>query len=318
MAAHQSPPRGLATSQAGAERIAVVIPCCDEEAQVGSVVRAFRAALPGAEIVVVDNASRDTTAAVARDAGARVVHESRAGKGNALLCGLAAVADADFVVMVDGDGTYPASAAPSLVAAARAGADLVVGTRLRGAAPGAFPAGHSFGNRLFIWIVRLLFNVRTKDLFSGYRVLSRRFLRSTPLLATGFEIEAELTVQAAMRGFTIAELPVAYGPRGAGGASKLATVRDGSRILLAILTYFRDSRPLTCFGGLAAIFAGSATLFGSVVIVEFLDTGLVTRLPLAVLAAALFILGALSLTCGVLLSSINRRAAELAALVSGR
>jgi glycosyltransferase involved in cell wall biosynthesis len=299
-------------------RIAVVIPCHDEAARVGDVVRDFRSVLPQAEIVVVDNASRDATAVVAGAAGARIVRESRTGKGYALLTGLAAVRDADFVLVVDGDDTYAASAAPALLAAARAGADLVVGTRLEGAAPGAFPAGHTFGNRMFIWIVRLLFGVRTRDLFSGYRVLSRRFLSSTPVLATGFEIEAELTLQAAMRGFTIVEIPIPYRPRSGGGASKLATVRDGSRILLAILTYFRDSRPLACFGVLAGIFAGGATLFGSVVIAEFVDTGLVNRLPLAVLAAALFILGALSLTCGVLLSSINRRAAELAALIAGR
>lgn len=305
-------------SDPGAERVAVVIPCHEEAADIGKVVADFRAALPSAEIVVVDNASRDRTAEVARSAGARVLHERRPGKGYALLCGLQAVADADYVIMVDGDDTYPATAAPALLEEARAGADMVVGTRLQQAAPGAFPPGHSFGNLLFIALVRLLFSVRTGDLFSGYRVLSRRLLRSTPLLATGFEIEAELTLQAAMRGFAIAELPVSYHPRRGSGVSKLATVRDGSRILLAILTYFRDLRPLTCFGGLAALFSGGATLFGSMVIADFLETGLVHRLPLAVLAAALFILAALSLTCGVLLSSINRRAAELAALLAER
>ncbi|MEO8277275.1 MAG: glycosyltransferase family 2 protein [Thermoanaerobaculia bacterium] len=306
-APHPSPPR-----------IAVVIPCHDEAATIAKVVTDFRRVLPSATIIVVDNGSRDASANLALAAGAELVREPRPGKGFAMLRGFRAT-DADFVLMVDGDDTYPAEAAPALFEAAIGGADQVVGTRLGGAVEGAFPPGHSFGNRLFIGIVRLLFGVRTGDLFSGYRVLSRRFLRTTPLLATGFEIEAELTLQAAMRGFSVVEMPVAYRPRGAdGGVSKLATFRDGSRILFAILTFFRDYRPLTCFGALAALFAAGALIFGSAVIADFISTGWVHRLPLAVLAAALFILSALSLTCGVLLSSINRRAAEIAALVAGR
>jgi hypothetical protein len=317
----QIDPRERTDADGGADRpprVVVVIPCHDEEAHVAAVVREFRRTLPTAEIVVVDNASRDATAAAARAAGARVVPEPRVGKGNAVLAGFRAAAGADFVIMVDGDDTYPAAAAPALLDAAVAGADQVVGTRMQLASAGAFRAGHSFGNRLFIGLVHLCFGVRTGDLFSGYRVLSRRLLDTVPLLATGFEIEAELTVQAAMRGLATVELPVPYRSRGQGSASKLATVRDGSRVLLAILTFFRDFRPLTCFAVLAALFAASALGFGWLVIADYVRTGLVHRLPLAVLAAALFILSALSLACGVILSSVNRRAAELAALIAGR
>ncbi len=299
-------------------RVVVVIPCHDEVSHIAKVVRDFRTALPLAEVLVVDNGSRDGTAEAARQAGARVIREPNPGKGNAVLAGFRAATEADFVLMVDGDDTYPADAAPALVAAGLDGADQVVGTRLQQAADGAFPTGHSAGNRLFIALVRLLFGVRTGDLFSGYRLLSRRFLRTAPLLATGFEIEAELTLQAARRGLTIAEIPVDYRPRGAGSTSKLDTWRDGSRILLALLTYFRDYRPLTCFGALAALFSASALLCGWPVLVDFAETGLVHRLPLAVLAAALFVLAALSFSCGVILSSVNRRADELAALIAGR
>lgn len=300
------------------ERIAVVIPCRNEAATVARVVADFRAALPGARVLVVDNASADATAEVARDAGAQVVRENRPGKGFALLTGFRAARDSDYIVMVDGDDTYPAQMAVPMLAAARAGADMVVGTRLEGAAEGALRGGHTLGNRLFIYLVRLLFGIRTRDLFSGFRVLSRRFVEELPLIARGFEIEAELSLQALARAFPVAEVAVAYRARGADSASKLHTFRDGGRILRAILTFFRDYRPIAFFGLWALFFLVLSLSGGSVVIVEFLATGQVLRLPLAVLSAGLFILSALSLTCGILLSSINRRAAELAALIGER
>ena len=300
------------------ERVAVVIPCRDEEATVAKVVRDFRAALPEAELVVVDNASSDGTAAAARAAGATVVQEPRSGKGFALLSGLRRARPADYYLMVDGDDTYPAEDAERLLAAARDGAEMVVATRLAGAEEGAFRAGHSLGNRLFIFLVRLLFGVRTRDLFSGYRVISRRFLEACPLIAQGFEVEAELSLQAAVQRFPVAEVPVRYRARPKASPSKLQTYRDGTRILFAILTFFRDYKPLAFFGGLAVVFLALSLAGGAVVIAEFLRTGLVPRLPLAVLSAALFILSALSFTCGVLLSSINRRSAELASLLPWR
>jgi glycosyltransferase involved in cell wall biosynthesis len=303
-------------------RVAVVIPCHNEAATVSKVVRDFRAALPQADLVVVDNASTDGTADLARAAGARVVHEPRAGKGFALLSGFREAKDADFFVMVDGDDTYPAEDALRLLAAAgdtaAGGADMVIGTRLAGAEAGAFRAGHSLGNHLFNLLVRLLFGVKTQDLFSGYRVLTRRFLQSAPLIARGFEVEAELSLQAVVQGFRTAEVPIRYRARPEESPSKLKTYRDGTRILLAILTFFRDYRPLTFFGLLALFFLVLSLAGGAVVVTEFLRTGLVPRLPLAVLSAALFILAALSFTCGVLLSSINRRSAEIAALIPWR
>jgi glycosyltransferase involved in cell wall biosynthesis len=299
-------------------RIAVVVPCHNEEATVAKVVRDFRDALAGAQILVVDNASTDRTAALARLAGARVVHEPRAGKGFALLTGFREARGADYFVMVDGDDTYPAEDVVKLIAAAQAGADIVVGTRLAGAEEGAFRPGHSFGNQLFNTLVRVLFGVRTQDLFSGYRVLSRRFLETTPLLARGFEVEAELSLQAVVQRYRTVEIPIRYRARPRESPSKLNTYRDGYRILMAILMFFRDYRPLTFFGFLALCLLALSFAGGGVVIAEFLHTGLVPRLPLAVLSAALFILSALSLTCGVLLSSINRRAAEIAALIPWR
>jgi glycosyltransferase involved in cell wall biosynthesis len=301
-----------------AERVAVVVPCHNEAATVGKVVADFRAALPLALILVVDNASTDRTAEIARAAGARVVHEPRAGKGFALLSGFREARGADLLVMVDGDDTYPAEGAVRMLEAARQGADMVLGTRLTDAEEGAFRAGHSFGNRLFNLLVRVLFGVRTGDLFSGYRVLSRRFVETTPLIARGFEIEAELSLQAAVQHYRTAEVPIRYRARPEESPSKLRTYRDGYRILMAILVFFRDYRPLNFFGFLALFLLVLALTGGGVVVAEYLRTGLVPRLPLAVLSAALFMLSALSLTCGVLLSSINRRAAEIAALIPWR
>ena len=299
-------------------RVAVVVPCHNEAATAGKVVRDFRAALPEAQVLVVDNASTDATAETARQAGARVLHEPRAGKGFALLAGFREARGADYFVMVDGDDTYPAEDVVKLLEAARAGADMVVGTRLAGAEQGAFRAGHSLGNRLFNLLVRMLFGVRTGDLFSGYRVLSRRFLETTPLIARGFEVEAELALQAVVQGYRTVEVPIRYRARPEESPSKLHTYRDGYRILVAILMFFRDYRPLKFFGLLALFLLLLSLAGGGLVIAEYLQTGLVPRLPLAVLSAALFILSALSMTCGVLLSSINRRSAEIAALMPWR
>jgi glycosyltransferase involved in cell wall biosynthesis len=281
-------------------------------------VRDFRGALPGAQLLVVDNASTDRTAEMARQAGARVVREPRAGKGFALLTGFREAKGADYFVMVDGDDTYPAEDVIKLLEAAQAGADMVVGTRLAGAEQGAFRAGHSLGNQLFNLLVRVLFGIRTSDLFSGYRVLSRRFLETTPLIARGFEVEAELSLQAVVQRYRMAEVPIRYRARPEESPSKLHTYRDGYRILMAILMFFRDYRPLNFFGLLALVLLVLSLAAGGVVIAEYLETGAVLRLPLAVLSAALFILSALCLTCGVLLSSINRRSAEIAALIPWR
>ena len=303
------------TAQSPEPTVAIVVPCLNEAQSIAKVVTDFRAVLPAARIVVVDNGSSDRTGEIAQAAGAEVVRETRRGKGFALLAGLYRAGLADIFLMVDGDDTYPAEDAPRLIARIQDGADMAIGTRLHGAGEGAFPAGHSWGNRLFIAIVRVLFGIRTRDLFSGYRALTNRLLQQSPLIAQGFEIEAELSIQAFANHFRVDEVPVLYRARSADGESKLRTVRDGYRILIAILAFFRDYRPLTFFGLTALLLMLASLSSGSLVIKEYLATGQVLRIPMAIGAAALFILSALSLTAGVLLSSINRRAAEIRSLL---
>jgi glycosyltransferase involved in cell wall biosynthesis len=298
------------------ERVVVVIPCFNEEASIGKVVADFRRALPGARVLVVDNFSTDRTAEVALQAGAELLREPRRGKGFALLSGFLLARDAELFVMVDGDDTDPAEDVERLIEATRTGAGMAIATRLESADAGALPVGHGFGNALFVFLVRVLFGLRTRDLFSGYRVVTRRFLDVSPLLSQGFEVESELSLQALAKGFRVAEVPVRYRARPRQSESKLRTWVDGYRILLAILAFFRDYRPLTFFGLLSLTFLALSLAGGAVVVTGFLRTGLVDRLPLAVLSMGLFILGSLSLACGVLLSSINRRAAEIAAAVS--
>lgn len=299
-------------------RVVVVVPCRNEEAAIEKVVRDFLALPQVSEVLVVDNASADRTAELARRAGARVVSESRPGKGFALLAGFRMAGAADHYVMVDGDDTYPAEELPSLLDLAAAGADMVIGTRLQQASAGSLRPGHDFGNRVFIGLVRLLFGLRTRDLFSGYRVMSRRYLEIAPLLATGFEVELELSLQALAHGFRIGEAPVLYRARPRGSTSKLRTYRDGLRILRALFLFFRDYRPIVFFGALSLALLLLSLAGGARVLAEYLRTGLVPHLPTAVLSAALFLLAALTFACGVLLSSINRRAAEIAALIANR
>ncbi len=312
-------PASPAEPETSPSRVAVVIPCHNEATSIARVIHGFRAALPDADIVVVDNASTDDTADDAARAGARVLHESRVGKGFALLTGFAAVANADHVVMVDGDDTYPADCVGDLLQAAiESNADVVIGTRLEVDAPEAFRPGHSVGNRLFIALVRLLFGIRTRDLFSGYRVLSKRFLDTTPLVATGFDVEAEISVQAQVHGFQVIEIPVEYRARANESHSKLRTFHDGFHIAREIMILFRDYRPMAFFGLLTLLLTLASLSSGWAPIDDYVRTGFVHHLPRAVLAAAFFILAALSLSLGVLLSSINRRAVELAALIRKR
>jgi glycosyltransferase involved in cell wall biosynthesis len=299
----------------GEEKVAVVIPCRNEAQSIERVVADFRRVLPEALIVVVDNASTDDTGARARGAGALVLRESRRGKGFAVVRGFRATRDADFVVIVDGDDTYPAEEVHQLLDGLRNGADMTIGTRLQSYENGAYPIGHTFGNRLFIGLVRVLFGARTQDLFSGYRAFTQRFLHLSPLIAQGFEIETELSLQALAGGFEVTEVPVHYRARGKGSTSKLNTYRDGYRILIALLAFFRDYRPLTCFGGTALVLFLLSGFTGSVVIDEYLRTGLIGRIPTAILSVGLGLLGAITLLGGLLLSSINRRSAELAALL---
>ena len=311
--------RVLPPSQWGpGQSVAVVIPCHNEERSIGKVVEDFRRAVPHALIVVVDNASTDATALRATEAGATVLHESRPGKGFAVVRGFRATRDADFVVLVDGDDTYPAEAVHDLLDGLRSGADMTIGTRLSSFDDGAYRRGHTFGNRLFIHIVRVLFGVQTRDLFSGYRAFTQRFLMLSPLIARGFELEAELSMQALAGSFVVTEVPIHYRARGEGSVSKLNTLRDGYRILVALLAFFRDYRPLSCFGGLAVLLWVCSAMSGAVVVQQYLETGQVLRIPLAVLSVGLALLGAISFMGGLFLSSVNRRTQELAVLILRR
>ena len=299
-----------APAPADGSSVSVVIPCHNEEATIGRVVSRFREVLPRAEIIVVDNGCQDDTVLSATAAGARIVRESRLGKGYALLAGFAAAREADYYVMVDGDDTYPVREVPAMLSEAAAGADMVVGTRLATAHGDALPTGHGLGNRLFIALVRVLFGIRTRDLFSGYRVFTRRFLDSVSISATGFDVEAEMSIQARVHGFAVAEHPVAYRPRHPDSQSKLRPLHDGSRILRGIILLFRDYRPVAFFGWLAVLLLISAVLSGWAPVSDYVQTGMVDHMPRAVLAAGLVILTALSLSVGMLLSSINRRSAD--------
>ena len=304
----------------GGPRIAVLVPCHNEAATVGDVVAAFRAAIPGCAVHVYDNASTDATAELARAAGAVVRREARPGKGGVVRRMFAEV-DADVYVMVDGDATYDAGRAPELVAALVADdLDMVTAVRDDTGEPGAYRRGHRLGNRMFNRLLGLVFGQRPADMFSGYRVLSRRFVKSFPLSAQGFEIETELTVHSLDLRVPTAEIRTPYRARPEGSASKLNKWRDGLRILRMIAMLLRDNRPLPFFGILAALLAAAGVALGSGVVVEYMQTRLVPRLPTAVLATGLVLLASLSLAAGIVLDSVargRREAKRLAYLAAG-
>ena len=295
--------------------VAVVVPCFDEEAAVGTVVADLRRALPEATIYVYDNASNDRTAEVAAAAGAVVRREDRRGKGNVVRRAFADV-DADVVLMIDGDDTYDASAAGRLVEVLLAGPyDQVVGVR-REVDPGtgAYRRGHAVGNAAFAWLVERLFDTPTSDLFSGYRAFSRRFVRSFPGLSSGFEIETELTVHAARLRLPTTEVDTDFSERAEGGESKLRTFRDGTRILLTLLRLLWLERPVLVHAAFAGLLSLVALVLGVPVVTDYLRTGLVPRLPTAVLALGLVLLAGLSLALGVLLAALKRAREEQARL----
>jgi glycosyltransferase involved in cell wall biosynthesis len=293
----------------GDHRIAVLVPCYNEAATIGAVVRDFRLALPGATIHVFDNNSSDGTAAVARQAGAFVRAVSDQGKGSVIRRMFADV-DADVYVMVDGDGTYDAKAAPQLVAALLAdGLDMVVGARISDQRE-AYRRGHRFGNRLLTQCVATLFGRTFTDMLSGYRAFSRRFVKSFPAHAAGFETETELTVHALELRMPVAEIATAYGARPEGSESKLNTWADGLRILLMIGRLFKAERPLLFFSLGFFVCALLSVLLAIPVFDDYLHTGLVPRLPTALLCAALMLFGAILLTCGIVLDTVTRGRAE--------
>ena len=304
--------------------IAVLVPCRNEAATVERVVAGFLGALPGCAVHVYDNGSTDATGERALVAGAVVRREPRPGKGGVVRRMFAEV-DADVYILVDGDATYDAESAPRLVAAlVDDDLDMVTAVRDDGGAASAYRRGHRFGNRMFNRLLGMVFGHRPADMFSGYRVFSRRFVKSFPAAAKGFEIETEITVHALELRVPTAEITTRYFARPEGSESKLNKWRDGLRIFATIATLFRDVRPLPFFGIVAALLAVASLALGSGVIIEYMETHLVPRLPTAVLATGLMLLASLSLACGMILDSVARgrrevkRLAYLAAAAAAR
>ena len=290
---------------AQALRIAVLVPCRNEAATVAAVVDGFRASLPHARCHVFDNRSDDGTAGIARAAGAAVHAVALPGKGNVVRRAFADI-DADVYVMVDGDATYDAAAAPVLVKRLLdEGLDMVVGARVD-QDPAAYRAGHRFGNRLLTRCVGLLFGDSFDDMLSGYRVFSRRYVKSFPAHAVGFEIETELAVHALQLRMPVAELPTAYGARPEGSTSKLNTYRDGARILATIARLFKAERPLLFFSLGAGASLLLSLLLAAPLFVTYFETGLVPRFPTAILCSALVLLSAVLLACGLILDTVTR------------
>ncbi|KVC46951.1 glycosyl transferase [Burkholderia pseudomultivorans] len=286
-------------------RIAVVVPCHNEATAIATVVRDFSASLPDAKIFVFDNNSTDSTADIARTAGATVIAVPLQGKGNVVRRMFADV-DADIYVMVDGDATYDAASAPRLVAQLiDNGLDMVVGTRVSDE-QSAYRRGHRFGNILLTQCVSSIFGKSFKDMLSGYRVFSRRYAKSFPAHSAGFEIETELTVHALGMRMPVAESETPYISRPEGSTSKLNTYRDGFRILMTIAKLFKSEKPFAFFFIGFAICTTLAIGFSIPVFQTFLETGLVPRLPTVVFCSALTLFGSILLICGIVLDTVTR------------
>ena len=290
--------------------IAVILPCYNEAAAIAQTVAAFRASLPDAAIYVYDNNSSDATCAVAAEAGAIVRSEKMQGKGNVVRRMFADV-DADIYIMADGDATYDAAAAPALVKQLiDENLDMVVGAR-KSEVEAAYRRGHRFGNAMLTGMLARLFGRSFSDILSGYRVFSKRFVKSFPVLSAGFEIETEISVHALELNMPVAEQVTAYAARPEGSESKLNTYRDGWRILKTIVRLFRYERPLEFFGWVAALLVLAAIILAVPLAITYLDTGLVPRLPTALLSTGLIILGAMSMMCGLILDTVVRGRLEV-------
>lgn len=290
--------------------VAVLIPCYNEAQTIGAVVRDFRRQLPHAEIYVYDNNSTDATAAAAAAAGALVRYEPLQGKGNVVRRMFADI-DADVYVLVDGDDTYDASSAPQLIELLLNGSLDLVNAAREPVSNQAFRAGHAIGNMGFSGLIALVFGKRVGDVLSGYRVMSRRFVKSFPALSRGFETETELIVHALDLRLPVAEVNTPYRERPTGSESKLHTVRDGIRVLRTIVALVKDERPLTFFGGIGALLALTSLISGWPLITTYQATGLVPRLPTAVLAMGFMILAFISVVAGLVLDTVTHGRREL-------
>jgi glycosyltransferase involved in cell wall biosynthesis len=284
--------------------VAVLVPCRNEELTVAAVVESFLQALPGATVYVYDNGSTDETAALARKAGAVVRQVVTPGKGNVVRRMFADV-EADVYLLVDGDDTYEAQAAPQMVNLVLDGNDLVSARRVPTKAD-TYPPGHVFGNRVLTSLVQFLFRRHVTDMLSGYKAMSRRFVKSFPALSTGFEIETEIAVGALSLGVPVASIDCGYRPRPSGSESKLSTYWDGFRILSTVLHLLRQGRPLLFFGVIGVVLAVVAIVLGVPIVDTFAHTHKVPRFPTAILATGLVLLAALSFTAGLILDTVTR------------
>jgi glycosyltransferase involved in cell wall biosynthesis len=291
-------------------RIAVLLPCFNEEETIGATVAGFRAALPSADIYVYDNNSRDRTAEIAAAGGAIVRSERQQGKGHVVRRMFADI-DADVYVMADGDLTYDPGSAQAMVDLLLAEQlDMVVGTR-RHDDKGAYRGGHVLGNRLFTGMLGRLFGRSFSDIFSGYRVFSRRFVKSFPVLSSGFEIETEISVHALELRMPVGEVETAYGSRPEGSQSKLSTFGDGWRILKTIATLYRTERPVLFFGTIGALLLVAALILAVPLVITYLDTGLVPRFPTAILITGMVIVAVLCFFAGLILDTVTRGRREV-------
>lgn len=290
--------------------VAVILPCYNEAAAIAQTIAGFRSALPDATIYVYDNNSSDDTPAIATAGGAIVRPVRQQGKGH-VVRRLFADIDADIYVMADGDATYEAAAAPAMIQAMLAdNLDMVVGAR-KSEVEAAYRRGHRQGNRILTGLLKSLFGRSFTDILSGYRIFSRRFVKSFPVLSEGFEIETEICVHALELAMPVAEIVTAYAARPEGSVSKLSTYRDGWRILRTIITLYRIERPIWFFGFIGGLFAVVGLALGLPVIWTFLDTGLVPRFPTAILVTGLMIIAALNFMCGLLLDTVVRGRREV-------
>ena len=291
--------------------IAILIPCFNEELTIGCVIEQFRKELPSAKIYVFDNNSTDATVERAIESGAVLLREPRQGKGYVVQSMFREI-DADIYIMVDGDGTYAASSVRMLLEPVlNHEADMVVGSRLSTESSSRFRLMNRLGNQMFLWLTRNIFHTKIEDMLSGYRVFNRNIVKQLPLLSGGFEIETELTIKALERGYRVIELPIDLGSRPEGSYSKIRHVRDGLTILSMIFSLARDYKPLTVFGSIGLFFVLCGFIPGSVVISEFWRTGLVPRLPSAMLAMGLVLSGVVVGMVGLLLHTVTRRFQDL-------
>jgi glycosyltransferase involved in cell wall biosynthesis len=297
-------------AKAAGARIAVLLPCYNEEAAIAATVAGFRAALPDATIYVYDNNSRDRTCAIAAEAGAVVRTERQQGKGHVVRRMFADI-EADVYVMADGDLTYDAKAAPAMIDLLLAEQlDMVVGTR-KHERKDAYRGGHVLGNKVFTGLLSGLFGRSFNDIFSGYRVFSRRFAKSFPVLSSGFEIETEMSVHALELRMPVGEVETTYAARPEGSESKLSTFGDGWRILKTIVTLYRIERPVLFFGSIGAFLLAAAIVLSIPLVVTYLNTGLVPRFPTAILVTGMTIIAVLCFFAGLILDTVTRGRREV-------